>query len=275
MSLMNRLWQKKTVFTRLLYPVTWVYQWSIQIRKWFLVTFKQQTFSVPIIVVGNLSTGGVGKTPLVIALVEYFRTKGLSVGVVSRGYKAQTRNFPHEVTAHDTARLVGDEPFLIALKTQVPVVIAPKRVQAVEYLIRHHSVQIIISDDGLQHYRMDRDIEIVVIDGVRKLGNQLCLPAGPLREPKSRLKSIDFHLVNGGEWPNTYRMDLMPESFISLKTNQPVSSGIFIQPVTAIAGIGHPERFFFNVKSVIHLPSSFSLSRSPSILCSRFFEDHY
>jgi tetraacyldisaccharide 4'-kinase len=206
-----------------------------------------------------LTVGGVGKTPLVIALAQHFQARGLRVGIVSRGYGAGLTDFPHEVVSHDVANDVGDEPLLIKQKTNATVVIAPKRMDAVDYLLAHHQSQIILSDDGLQHYRMGRAIEIVVIDGQRGLGNQLCLPAGPLREAPSRLKTIDFVIVNSGQWPNAYRMELVPGELqalmsvdnglkiplnVGLERNDQHTLDILHQPVAAMAGIGHPQRFF-------------------------------
>jgi tetraacyldisaccharide 4'-kinase len=205
---------------------------------------------VPIIVVGNLTVGGAGKTPLVIALAQQFKARGLRVGIVSRGFGATLAKLPYEVNSLDEASLVGDEPLLLAKKAGCPVVIAPKRPEAVQYLIDHHQSEIIISDDGLQHYRMGRAIEIVVIDGLRGLGNGFCLPAGPLREGVKRLQQVDFIVSNGGVWPNAYRMDLLPGKV------QQLSGGRFLDPetikhtVAAVAAIGHPQRFFMTLRNL-------------------------
>lgn len=250
-SRLNRFWSHTSLIHKLLYPVMWGFQAGVFCRKIYLTRFKQSTFNVPIIVVGNLTTGGVGKTPLVIALVSHFNARGIRVGVVSRGYKARAPYYPYEVHAVDSSTdQVGDEPLLIARKTQAPVVIAPRRIDAVTYLLKKHRCQVIISDDGLQHYAMGRSIEIVVIDGIRKLGNQLCLPAGPLREPTSRLKSVDYVVVNGGAWPNAYRMDLMPSGLMSLFDETCVAMDTLSMPIAAVAGIGNPERFFNTLSSL-------------------------
>ncbi len=260
---LHSFWQNMTPWHGLLYPFMWCFQGITALRKRWQVFFNRQAFDVPIIVVGNLTTGGVGKTPLVIALIEACQARGIRVGVVSRGYKAACQDFPHEVRGTDTAQMVGDEPFLIAKKTGVPVIIAPDRVAAVEYLLKHHAPQLIISDDGLQHYRMPRAIEIVVLDGVRLLGNQRLLPVGPLREPVARLKSVDFTIVNSGFWPNAYSMTLQPGAPMSLKNNQCVVLSEIPSPIAAIAGIGHPERFFQTLTSL-------SLSFEPHV-----FPDHH
>ncbi|HVT62095.1 MAG TPA: tetraacyldisaccharide 4'-kinase, partial [Legionellaceae bacterium] len=190
--------------------------------------------------------------PLVIALAHYFSAKGLRVGIVSRGYGAKIAHFPHEITMHDQAYQVGDEPKLMAMKTHCPVVIAPKRMQAVQYLIDMHEVQIIISDDGLQHYAMPRTIEIGVVDGMRGFGSGLCLPAGPLRESIERLEELDFIIVNGKETAHTqypahvprYAMTLQPTLPRSMSTGEYVPWAVVDMPCSAVAGIGHPERFF-------------------------------
>jgi len=228
-----------------LYPLSLLYCGVVALRCMYLKKFKQEHVSVPLIVVGNLTVGGVGKTPLVIAIAQHFTAQGLQVGLVSRGYGAKIKQFPHEVCAGDTAYEVGDEPLLLAQKTCIPVVIAPNRMDAVNYLIKHHHVDLIISDDGLQHYKMSRSIEIVVIDGKRGLGNGLCLPAGPLRERPGRLKSVDIVVVNGGDWPGACRFDLVPGAITRLLDHHEAPSDWNQSgQVAAIAGIGHPERFF-------------------------------
>ena len=218
----DKLWYSRHPLRWCLWPFTIVYQAVTMFRRCYLQRYRQQNVSVPIVVVGNLTVGGVGKTPLVIALARQFQEQGLRVGIVSRGFGARVRDFPHEVSPHADAGLVGDEPLLLAKKTGCPVVIAPKRINAVQYLIKTHQSQIIISDDGLQHYAMGRAIEIVVIDGMRGLGNGLCLPAGPLREGRGRLKTADFIVVNGGVWPKAYRMDLLPGDLTQLISGKPI-----------------------------------------------------
>ena len=244
------------VARRLLWPASIGFRLVSRIRRAWL-EWRRNPLSVPVIVVGNLTVGGVGKTPLVISLAKYFSAQGLRVGIVSRGYGAHIQSFPHCVRAEDTARQVGDEPKLLALRTGCPVVIDPKRVRAVDYLLQHHQAQIIISDDGLQHYAMPRAIEIAVIDGMRGMGSGLCLPAGPLREPIHRLQQVNFIVVNGEQsvhtqslqYENVYQMDLeaaAPRSF----TGDAVKWEDIAMPCSALAGIGHPERFFTLLKQL-------------------------
>ncbi len=252
MMLLNidNLWYKKHPLRWMLWPLAVVYEVITSLRRIYLSRFCQQQFSIPIIVVGNLTVGGVGKTPLVIALAKQLQNRGLRVGIVSRGYGATIRRFPHEISLNDTANLVGDEPLLIAKKTGCPVVIAPKRVQAVRYLLEKHGSQVILSDDGLQHYAMGRAIEIVVIDGLRRLGNGLCLPAGPLRESARRLQRSDLIVVNEGEWPNAYSMHLQPGALTQLTTGREVNRQSLRSPIAAIAAIGHPQRFFKTLQNM-------------------------
>lgn len=243
-SFIEKLWYGKHPLRWVLLPFSWVFSAIANIRCWYLKQFYQIKYPVPIIVVGNLTVGGVGKTPLVIELAKKLEQKGLRVGIVSRGYGAAIRSFPYEVQLNDSAQQVGDEPLLMAQKTNCPVVIAPKRVKAVQYLLEKHRSQVIISDDGLQHYRMGRAIEIVVIDGIRKLGNRLCLPAGPLRESKTRLQQVDFIIVNEGTWANAYSMTLKPGKITKLRTNEEINCDEVIGNFAAVAGIGNPQRFY-------------------------------
>lgn len=248
---LNNLWYgSMPVARRLLYPLSWVHRCVSSLRRWFLVRFRQVSFPVPILVIGNISVGGVGKTPLVIALAEACKKKGLKIGIVSRGYGAKIKQFPYEVRVDDEALQVGDEPLLIAQKTLCPVVIAPNRTAAVDYLLRKHHCQIVLSDDGLQHYKMGRAIEIAVIDGTRGLGNGLVLPAGPLRESKKRLQQVDFVVVNEGEWGNAFRMHLVPEEIKQLSTQQIAEPSSLKGTIAAVAGIGNPQRFYSTLEQL-------------------------
>ena len=246
----NKLWYSYHPLRWILLPGSIVYCMMTAFRRFYLEQFRQQQFAVPIVVVGNITVGGVGKTPLVIALAHQFQARGLRVGIVSRGYGSAVRQFPYDVSCDDDAACVGDEPLLIAKKTGCPVIIAPKRAQAVRYLLDKYQSQIVISDDGLQHYAMGRAIEIVVIDGMRGLGNGLCLPAGPLREGRKRLQQADFLVVNGGSWPNAYRMDLLPGEITQLVSGKPISVAELTPPIAAIAAIGNPGRFFATLQKI-------------------------
>lgn len=250
--IIEKLWYGRSRLKWVLAPLAYGYQSWMNLRQAYLLK-NQESLSVPVIVVGNLTVGGVGKTPLVIALAQNLTAKGWRVGIVSRGYRAKIRNFPHEITPTDTALQVGDEPKLLALKTLCPVVIAPKRLQAVRYLLAKHACQVVISDDGLQHYALPRRVEIAVVDGQRGFGNGLCLPAGPLREPLTRLRQVDFIIINGTmtalglqqvAHSSTYFMTMDNGLPMSLNTHCPVPWSCLPMPVSAVAGIGHPQRFF-------------------------------
>ncbi|MDI1351749.1 MAG: tetraacyldisaccharide 4'-kinase [bacterium] len=246
----DKVWYGVHPVKWVLVPLSWIYRGISFCRRQVLQKLYQVSCPVPLIVVGNLTVGGVGKTPLVIELAKKIQAKGLRVGIVSRGYGAKVTRFPYEVQAAHLASIVGDEPLLLAQKTQCPVVIAPNRMQAVHYLLEKYQSQIIISDDGLQHYRMGRAIEIAVIDGQRGLGNGFCLPAGPLRESPKRLTEVDFIVVNEGSWEHAYPMHLRPGDVTKLATSELVNPVDLPKPIVAVAGIGNPQRFYFTLRQL-------------------------
>ena len=264
----DKLWYGLHPLRWLLWPIAMVYRLVIACRRSYLQRFCRRQFPVPIIVVGTLTVGGVGKTPLVIALASQFRARGLRVGIVSRGYGARVDHFPYEVSIDADAAYVGDEPLLLAKKTTCPVVIAPRRTDAVQYLLDKYQSQIILSEDGLQHYAMGRAIEIVVSDGLRGLGNGLCLPAGPLREAAGRLQQVDFIVVNGtypsNKQPSDHLknllsgrlcskvsyMDMFPGDITPLLGGKPIKVAELKHPVAAVAAIGNPRRFFATLKKL-------------------------
>ncbi|KTD10713.1 tetraacyldisaccharide 4'-kinase [Legionella gratiana] len=249
-SFLDKLWYGEHPLRWLLRPLAWGYQVAVSVRRYFLQRFFQINYPVPLIIVGNITVGGVGKTPLVIELAKRIQQKGLRVGIVSRGYGAAVKQFPYEVQLNDSPFKVGDEPLLLAQKAKCPVVIAPKRTQAVRYLLKKYQSDIIISDDGLQHYHMGRSIEIAVIDGTRGLGNGLCLPAGPLRETASRLKQVDFIVVNEGTWENAYSMTLKPGKIKNLNTEEEIIPDTVNGTWAAVAGIGNPQRFYSTLRQL-------------------------
>lgn len=200
--------------------------------------------SLPVIVVGNISVGGNGKTPVVIWLVEQLQARGFRPGVVSRGYGGKAPRYPYRLDATSTTAQAGDEPVLIARRCGCPVVVAPKRAEAVRLLEQSGEVDIIITDDGLQHYALARDIELVVVDGARRFGNACLLPMGPLREPVTRLKRVDAIICNGGEpGKGEYPMQLVAGVPHRVRDDAPLAAPL-AGPVDALAGIGHPPRFF-------------------------------
>lgn len=243
-----QLWYSRSWLMWLLSPLSLLFWILSKIRK---ALFKQGILSsyrppVPVIVVGNLSVGGNGKTPVVIWLVQQLQQQGIKVGVISRGYGSQAKTYPLLVNSTTDPIEGGDEPVLIAKRTGVPVVISPNRQQSIELLLQIADCDLIISDDGLQHYKLQRDIEIVVMDAERGFGNGFVLPAGPLRELPSRLNSVDFIISNGGKSEAADAvMHLIPRYAVNLKTNeQKLLSEFNNHSISAIAGIGNPQRFF-------------------------------
>ena len=241
-----RIWSGESPLWLLLLPLSWLYGLvSGIIRLLYRLGVKRAWRApVPVVVVGNLTAGGNGKTPVVIWLVEQLQKRGIRPGVVSRGYGGKAEHYPLLLTAEATTAEAGDEPVLIFQRTGAPVAVSPVRSDAVRALLAEHAVQIIITDDGLQHYALARDKEIVVIDGVRRFGNGWWLPAGPMRERASRLTSVDAVIVNGGEAKTgEIPMRLQPGLAINLVTGERRSVSE-LPSLVAMAGIGHPPRFF-------------------------------
>lgn len=248
---LTSLWYGKRGFlTYALLPLAWIYQLVNHCKQAYGQYIKRQTSPCPVIVVGNISVGGVGKTPLVISIVQFCQQQGINVGVVSRGYGSRCQIYPKEVVGNDLASEVGDEPLLIVKKTGAPVFIDPNRSTAVHRCYEKYHCDVIISDDGLQHQAMDRAIEIVVIDGERSLGNGFCLPAGPLRDTPNRLKTADILVCHNGDWPGAYSMKLKITGLYHLPTHKPSAWQSLAQPVTVVAGIGNPQRFFHQLKAL-------------------------
>jgi len=237
----------------LLYPLSWLFRALIEIRRWFyhLGLFRTIRLPVPVIVVGNINVGGSGKTPLILALIDWLCQAGYSPGVISRGYGGHAR-VPMVAKPDSNPMLVGDEPVLIARRTGCPVWIGRSRGEAGRLLLAAHpEVNVILADDGLQHYALARDMEIAVVDGVRRFGNGRLLPSGPLREPVSRLSSADAVVVNGfGNGLSLgvpcFAMSLESKDFVNLaRPDLRVPAERFLRErVHAAAGIGHPDRFF-------------------------------
>ena len=247
-----RIWSGESPLWRLLLPLSWLYGLvSGGIRLCYKLGLKRAWRApVPVVVVGNLTAGGNGKTPVVIWLVEQLQQRGIRVGVVSRGYGGKAVTYPLLLTADTTTAEAGDEPVLIFQRTGVPVAVSPVRSDAVKAILAHHDVQIIVTDDGLQHYRLARDVEIVVIVGVRRFGNGWWLPAGPMRERAGRLKSVDATIVNGGvARPGEIPMHLEPGPAVNLRTGERRDVAQ-LPDIVAMAGIGHPPRFLPRLRHV-------------------------
>lgn len=260
------IWYKDQFIGTWLMPLGFVFADMVRLRKFLyrIGVLKTRRLPVPVIVVGNITVGGTGKTPLVIGLVQLLKDHGYRPGIISRGYGGQVDGL-QSVTADSRAENVGDEALLIARQTASPMAVGARRVEAGKLLLQQADCNIIVSDDGLQHYALHRDIEIAVIDGARRFGNGYCLPAGPLREPINRLQSVDFIVVNGEKSEaNEFTMHITGDTAVNLATGeqQPLSrfAGIACH---ALAGIGNPERFF-------------ALLASAGLVCQTYcFPDHH
>jgi tetraacyldisaccharide 4'-kinase len=242
------LWYGSHPLSILLLPLSGVFGLLVSLRRFAYETgmLRRHKLPVPVIVIGNITVGGTGKTPLVIWLVESLRGAGYRPGVVSRGYGGDTARMPQLVTADSDPVAVGDEPVLIAQRAACPVAVAPRRVMAARALIADHDCNVIVSDDGLQHYALERDMEIAVIDGERRLGNGHYLPAGPLREQATRLRRVDIMVVNGKALPGECRMQLVgttTQSLVDAHVKRDLGEWRDAR-VHAVAGIGNPARFF-------------------------------
>jgi tetraacyldisaccharide 4'-kinase len=256
-NLVQNIWYGESSLYWILLPLTWIYTAVVVCRKYLYTVgiISAQTMPVPVIIVGNITVGGTGKTPLAIWLVTQLKGKGFKPGIISRGYRGKVGSIPVKASADSDPNIVGDEAVLMAKRGDCPVVVHPDRVAAARAIIEL-GVDVIVADDGLQHFRLARDFEIVVIDGTRGFGNGHLLPAGPLREPTSRLHTVDEVLVQqygddyakflrrAADW-HPSKFDLQASSISSLDESKVMEIGMFAgQTVHAVAGIGNPERFF-------------------------------
>ena len=259
---MQKDWYRihKTWRTILLMPFSWLFCVISQIRK-FILQKSAYKSKLPVIIVGNITVGGTGKTPVVEAVCQFLQIEGYHPALITRGYGVKIKNFPLIVNGKTSPEQCGDEPFMLNnLLQNIPVIVSPKRIESIKYIEQHLSeVDVIVSDDGLQHYAIRRDVEIVVVDGVRMFGNGLCMPAGPLRETTKRLETVDIIIINGKSFcecvkDRQYTMKLTPQNFINLKTEISYTIDDFFKKeglsCFAIAGIGNPRRFFSTLISL-------------------------
>ncbi|HEY7883516.1 MAG TPA: tetraacyldisaccharide 4'-kinase [Cellvibrionaceae bacterium] len=245
-------WYLRRRWVYWLLPLEALFRLLVWIRRQLLQRFAQHTLPIPVVVVGNISVGGTGKTPLIVALVRHLQERGLKVGVISRGYGSAAPEYPYVISAVSTAGEAGDEPLSIWRATGCAVCIDADRLAAA-HILHNAGCDILLSDDGLQHYRLGRALEIVVVDSARQFGNGHCLPVGPLREPPARLQQADFVVLNqtsveGDEHfvEDSFNMRLQPVHWFGVKNlaQQPLDSLPRGTHVHAVAGIGPPQRFF-------------------------------
>jgi tetraacyldisaccharide 4'-kinase len=253
----NQLWYGGSPVYRLLLPLTWLFSAVVAFRRWAyrVSLFRSRRIDAPVVVVGNIAVGGTGKTPVTLWLATALSERGFRPAIVSRGYGGSPGDSPRTVDADSEPAVVGDEALLLAARSDCPVIVHPDRVAAAAAAV-DAGADVVIADDGLQHYRLARDFEIAVVDGERGLGNGTLLPAGPLREPASRLSEVDAVLVQrqsegdaGFLRRTTDRQplpfSLEPVAIARLDGSETRAIERFAgKTVHAVAGIGHPERFF-------------------------------
>lgn len=265
MNSLERSWYQRVGWSWLLLPLSLLFAALSATRRWLFKTGLKSAhrLPLPVIVVGNITVGGTGKTPITLWLCEYLQAQGLKPGIVSRGYGVKLTAPKLIDLQQDTPSTVGDEPYLLASRSGCPVVVCPDRVAAAQLLCSATPCNIIISDDGLQHYALRRDLEIVLIDGSRGVGNGLLLPAGPLREGVWRLKTADLVLANTTQNPFapwSFDLQVMPARHL-MDEQQILAAGT---PVTLVSGIGNPQRFVVSAAQLGYLATS-----------SHFFADHH
>ncbi|MHB8533982.1 MAG: tetraacyldisaccharide 4'-kinase [Sulfuricaulis sp.] len=248
MHWLERHWYRKTPLSLLLLPVSWLYCALMMLRRgmYRVRIFSSVRLPVPVVVVGNITVGGTGKTPFVIWLAGFLRRRGLRPGIVLRGYRGRAADGPRDITPTSDPDAVGDEAVMLARRCECPVAADPDRVRGARFLIDKHRCDVILSDDGLQHLRLERDIEIVMIDGLRRFGNGACLPAGPLREPVCRLQNVALRIVNGEPQAGELGMTLTETGLyrVNAPDTRAALDAFRGEAVHAVAGIGHPARFF-------------------------------
>lgn len=263
MNKIEQSWYKPCSFiTLLLYPFSVLFWLVSVLRKYFYKVgiFKQFTSKTPIIVVGNISVGGNGKTPFVLWLYQYLTQQGLSVGIISRGYGGKAKQYPLLVTGNVTTLDAGDEPVLLYHRLKCPIAVGPNRQHNIELLECKYKLDVIISDDGMQHYKMSRAIECCIVDSERKFGNGFLMPAGPLRETVKRLDTVDLIIENGGQGPNNYV--LYPSPFKAV--DGAISTVNSVTSAHAISAIGNPKRFENSLES-----------QGIVLLSTHHFRDHH
>ncbi|TCB60597.1 tetraacyldisaccharide 4'-kinase [Acinetobacter terrae] len=248
-QLIQDAWNKQAKWLIVLRPLTWIYRGGFLLNKKLYQMGIKSSYQapVPVMVIGNITVGGSGKTPLLIQLVNYLQNQNVRVGVISRGYGGKGP-FPAYVDLESVPEIVGDEPCLIVQSTGVPMVVGSNRQRSIEYLLSKHELDLIISDDGLQHLALERQIEWIVLDRNRGLGNQKLLPEGYLREPPSRLNTSTV-IEHAAEPTSALNMHLEVATPYLLNAEDSQS----FNPADnfyAVVGIGFPQRFYKTLDSM-------------------------
>ncbi|MEC7816091.1 MAG: tetraacyldisaccharide 4'-kinase [Pseudomonadota bacterium] len=265
-DLIDRLWYQQRRPLALLAPLAWLYRSIAQSRRRKAWQALEQSLPVPVVVVGNITAGGTGKSPLTARLVTLMQNSGWRPVILSRGYGGKSADYPLLVTPDTAVEASGDEPLMLALATGCPVVVDPQRSRAAKWALEKELGNILICDDGLQHYRLPRDIELAVFDASRGIGNGAMIPVGPLREPVERLQGVDFVIVNGADFPGTgeriseyagqehpgiHAMALRPAMLVNVVSGeQRPPEALQGKKITAVAGIGNPGRFFSTLRAL-------------------------
>ncbi|ERS12373.1 tetraacyldisaccharide 4'-kinase [Marinobacter sp. EN3] len=265
-SLVDRLWYGQGRPLALLTPLAWLYRAVSESRRRKAWHARNELLPVPVVVVGNITAGGTGKSPLTASLVQCMNQHGWKPVILSRGYGGKSSQYPLLVADGTPAGICGDEPLMLARSTGCPVVVDPDRCRGARWALENGLGDVLICDDGLQHYRLPRDIELAVFDARRGTGNGAIIPVGPLREPVERLNGVDFVVLNGAEFPEAgetidsfagvdhpeiHAMELVPSALVNLNSGETLSPGrLEGKPVRAVAGIGNPGRFFDTLRTL-------------------------
>ncbi len=250
---LERFWYNGSKLQWLLFPLQLLLLLLVQFRRWLykLGVKQQRRIETTVWVVGNITVGGTGKTPFITWLASYLKSQQVNLVIVSRGYGGKSQDYPLEVTSQISAQQCGDEPKMLFDRLGIPVIVDPNRSRAVALATERYKPDIIISDDGLQHYAMGRDLEFCIVDAMRGFGNRLLMPLGPLREPVGRIKSCDYVVLNGhndqlAHYSNA-AFSIAPLELINVRSGESIainpSSKLPFVDCYAICGIGNPSRF--------------------------------
>lgn len=261
----EKSWYSKAWWLNFLLPISWLYMAAMSVRSalYYFNILKRTKFDVPVIVVGNIVVGGTGKTPIVIHVANYLSDEGFRVGIASRGYKSKTNTYPHDVNENESPSEAGDEPYLLQHRTGCPVVVDPKRVRGIQYLIDKHQCNVVLCDDGLQHLALNPGITIAVHPKAYIGEHANCIPAGPLREPLSRLEAYDLVVDNSPDSKEFYTITQTNLKIIDRNREIVDTDSLSGNGLTAVTAIARPQRFIESLKSL-------GLNPTPEL-----FPDHY